>query len=159
MDQKNSNFNKDPVNGSLYEQKPRVGLGVFVFHQNKFLMGKRQGSHGAGSWSLPGGYLEFGESLAEAAAREVREETDLVIKNVRFKAVTEDHFFEEGKHHITIWMLSDYERGQATIKEPDKFIDQDWFDFNTLPTPLFLPWQNLMRSEFFASIKRAADGR
>jgi 8-oxo-dGTP diphosphatase len=140
---------------SNQEKHPRIGIGVFVFKNNKFLMGKRMGSHGEGSWSIPGGHLEFGESFADTAAREVLEETGLHIKNIRFGAVTNDYFEKEGKHYVTIWMLSDYESGEATILEPDKYVDQNWFDFDTLPTPLFLPWQQLLVSEFIENIRRA----
>lgn len=74
----------------------RVGIAVFVFKEGTFLMQRRTGSHGAGSWSVPGGHLEFGESFEDTARREVKEETGVDIKNVRFGAVTNDHFIDEG---------------------------------------------------------------
>ena len=135
------------------EKQARVGIGVFIFKNGKFLMGKRMGSHGAGTWSVPGGHLEFGESFADTAKREVLEETGLTISNIRFGAVTNDYFSKEDKHYVTIWVLSDYESGTATILEPGKYVDQDWVDFDTLPSPLFLPWENLLQSEFLESIK------
>ena len=136
------------------EKIPRIGVGVFIFRKGKFLMGKRLGSHGEGSWSVPGGHLEFGESFADTAKREVLEETGLQVKNVRFGAVTNDYFEKENKHYVTIWMLSDYDGGEATILEPNKYVDQNWFDLSTLPSPLFLPWNQLLRSEFIDGIKR-----
>lgn len=135
------------------EKIPRVGIGVFVFRNGKFLMGKRMGSHGEGSWSVPGGHLEFSESFEETAQREVLEETGLKIKNIRFGAITNDYFKEEHKHYVTIWMVSEYESGEATILEPDKYIEQNWFDFDTLPQPLFLPWNQLLKSEFIERIR------
>lgn len=134
---------------------PRIGIGVFIFKNGKFLMGKRMGSHGSGTWSVPGGHLEFSESFADTAKREVLEETGVNIKNIRFGAVTNDYFKKEDKHYATIWMLSDYESGEAIIMEPDKCIGQDWFDFDTLPSPLFLPWQQLLNSEFLENIKNS----
>ncbi len=134
---------------------PRIGIGVFVFKDGKFLMGKRMGSHGEGTWSVPGGHLEFGESFADTAAREVLEETGVKIQNIRLGGITNDIFNNEGKHYVTIWMLSDYDSGEATILEPDKYIDQDWFNFDTLPSPLFLPWEQLLDSEFIENIKSA----
>lgn len=117
-------------------------------------MGKRMGAHGEGSWSVPGGHLEYGETFAQTAAREVLEETGVEIQNIRFGAITNDIFEKEGKHYVTIWMLSEYANGEATIREPDKYIDQDWFDFDSLPAPLFLPWQQLLRSEFLSTIRQ-----
>jgi 8-oxo-dGTP diphosphatase len=136
----------------------RVGVGVFVFKDGKFLMLQRQGAHGAGSWSIPGGHLEFGESPEETATREVREETGLEIANVAFAAVTNDIFREENKHYVTVWMKSDWSSGEATNTEPDKCTELRWVDFDTLPEPLFLPWQQLLKSEFIDSLKRYTEG-
>lgn len=132
---------------------PRVGVGVFIFKDGKFLMGQRRGAHGAGSWSVPGGHLEFNESPEETAIREVREETGLEITNVTFAAVTNDVFADEGKHYVTLWMKSDWASGEPTITEPDKFVKQAWVDFDHLPEPLFLPWRQLLDSEFIEPLK------
>lgn len=132
----------------------RVGIGVFVFKDGKFLVQQRQGAHGAGSWSVPGGHLEYGESFEDTAKREVLEETGLTIKNVRFGAVTNDLFSDEDKHYVTIWMVSDWESGKERITEPDKCLAQAWVTFDTLPSPLFLPWNQLLKSDFIEDIKR-----
>jgi 8-oxo-dGTP diphosphatase len=136
-------------------EKPnvRVGIGVFVFKDGKFLIQKRKGSHGEGSWSLPGGHLEFGESFEDTARREVLEEAGIEIKNVRFGAVTNDHFVEENKHYVTIWMLSEWASGEVKNMEPEKCTAQMWSTFNDLPTPLFLVWNQLLESEFIDNIK------
>ena len=144
----------------MSNQTVRVGVGVFVFKAGQFLMGQRRNAHGEGSWSLPGGHLEFGESLAEVASREVREETGLRIKNIHFGAVTNDLFEGEGKHYVTVWLLSNWDGGQEQVGEPDKFVELQWRDFDDLPAPLFLPWRQLLRSQFIDSIRRElADSR
>jgi len=136
-------------------EKPnvRVGIGVFVFKDGKFLIQKRKGSHGEGSWSLPGGHLEFGESFEETARREVMEEAGIEVKNVRFGAVTNDHFVDENKHYVTIWMLSEWASGQVKNMEPEKCTAQTWNTFDDLPTPLFLTWNQLFESDFIDDIK------
>lgn len=126
---------------------------MFIFKDDKFLMGQRKNAHGDGSWSVPGGHLEFGESFEETAIREVKEETNLDITNVRFGAVTNDFFEKEGKHYVTVWMLSDYNSGEVKIVEPDKFVKMEWRGFDSLPQPLFLPWNQLLKSEFIQAIK------
>lgn len=133
--------------------EPRVGIGVFVIRDGKFLMGRRKGSHGSGTWSIPGGHMEFGESFEQTAKREVMEETGLVIENVRFGAVTNDVFKDDNKHYVTVWVLSDALAGEPSITEPDKFIDQEWTDIDNLPEPLFLSWHSLLASEFIDGIK------
>lgn len=132
---------------------PRIGIGVFVWKDDKFLMGKRRGSHGHDTWSVPGGHLEFGETWEECAKREATEETSLKIKNVRLLAITEDFFKTDNKHYVTIWVESDWASGEPTLTEPDKWVDQQWRNFQTLPSPLFEPcWQNLrkVKPELFA---------
>lgn len=138
----------------MIQDNVRVGIAVFIFKDGKFFMQQRQGSHGAGSWSTPGGYLEMGESFEDTARREVREEAGLEITNVRFGAVTNDNFANEGKHHVTIWMLSDWKSGKERIVEPDKCIKQEWHTFEDLPSPLFLPWNQLLASEFMDKIRQ-----
>jgi 8-oxo-dGTP diphosphatase len=137
----------------MTQNNVRVGIAVFVFKDGKFLMLQRQGAHGTGSWSLPGGHLEFGESFEDTARREVKEETSLEISNIRFGAVTNDMFADEGKHYVTVWMLSDWKSGTEYITEPDKCSSQAWHTFEDLPSPLFLPWNQLFDSEFIEKIK------
>lgn len=134
----------------------RVGIGVFIIKNGSFLMMRRQGSHGEGSWSVPGGHLEFGESFEETAQREVEEETGLTIKNIRFGGITNDHFACDKKHYVTIWMLSDWDGGEPVNREPTKCTAIEWRTFDTLPERLFLPWQQLLNSEFIDTIKKAA---
>jgi|GEM_PF-488596 len=147
----------DRVAEVMRGNRPRVGVGVFIFRDGKFLMGKRRNAHGDGSWSIPGGNLEFGESYAQAAIREAREETGLEVRNPRFGAVTNDIFKAEGKHYTTIWMLSECPEGEPVVMEPDKFTHMEWFTFRDLPAPLFLPWTQLLPSEFIQDIRRQAD--
>ena len=133
----------------------RVGVGVFVVRDGKFLIGKRKGAHGAGTWSLIGGHMEMGESIEQTAIREVMEETGLEIKNIKVSGVTNDIFTAEDKHYITIWVTSEWKKGKASITEPDKFLSLTWHTFKTLPDNLFLPWVELQKSDFYKKIKRA----
>lgn len=56
---------------------PRLGVSVFLRHEDKVLLVKRGKEPFAGYWSLPGGSVEFGERLRDGAARELFEETGL----------------------------------------------------------------------------------
>jgi len=130
------------------EKYPRVGLGVYILKEGKVLLGKRKGSHGNGFWSAPGGHLEFGESWEECAKRETLEEAGLEIKNIRFVGLTNDLHENEDKHYVTIALLADYVSGEAKVLEPEKLEKWDWFSWDNLPSPLFLPMQNLLRQKF-----------
>ena len=59
---------------------PVVAVGAFVFDGERVLLVQRGTPPGAGLWSVPGGKLERGERLADAVAREVIEETGLVVE-------------------------------------------------------------------------------
>lgn len=132
------------------KNRPKVGIGVFIIKDNKVLFGKRKNSHGEGAWCFPGGHLEFNESWEECAKRETLEETDLIIKNIRFGAVTNDIFKKENKHYITIFIIADYASGELKIMEPDKWETWEWFEWDEakLPSPLFIPQQNLLKQKY-----------
>lgn len=127
---------------------PRVGLGVYILKDNRVLLGKRIGEHGKGFWSAPGGHLEFGETWEDCARRETSEEAGIKIKNIRFAGLTNDIHEIEKKHYITIAMVADYDSGEVKIMEPDKLERWEWFEWNNLPDPLFLPMQNLLKQKF-----------
>lgn len=134
--------------------EPRVGVGVFVFRDGKFLIQLRQGAHGEGTWSLPGGHLEYGETPEETSRREVMEEAGCKIKNVRFAAVTNDIFEKEQKHYVTWWTMSDWSEGEPKIMEPEKCLEQRWVDFDSLTSPLFLTWTQFFESKFVDKVKQ-----
>lgn len=58
------------------------------------------------TYGNPGGHLEYGETFEECIIREVLEETNLIIKNPEFLAVTNDIFKQEQKHYVSIFLKS-----------------------------------------------------
>ncbi|KAJ5643188.1 uncharacterized protein N7484_005695 [Penicillium longicatenatum] len=114
---------------------PRVGVGVFVVNtEGKFIIGKRKGSHGAGTWALPGGHLEFGESFEDCAAREILEETGLEVLKLEFLTATNDVMEAEGKHYITIFMQGIVSNAslQPQLLEPEKCDAWKWISWDEL---------------------------
>jgi len=63
-----------------YPDRPIVGVGAVIVEQGRVLVVKRATEPRRGQWSIPGGAVEIGETLREALAREVREETGLLIE-------------------------------------------------------------------------------
>lgn len=63
-----------------YPAQPITGVGVVVWHGDRVLLVQRARPPRQCQWSLPGGGLQLGETLAEAARREVREEAGLEIE-------------------------------------------------------------------------------
>lgn len=60
--------------------RPVVGVGVVLVSERKLLLIKRGREPGKGLWAVPGGKVDHGETLAEAARREVKEETGLDVE-------------------------------------------------------------------------------
>lgn len=61
---------------------PLVGVGAVIVHEERVLLARRGHAPLKGHWTLPGGVLELGETLAHGVAREVREETGLLVEPV-----------------------------------------------------------------------------
>jgi len=128
--------------------RPLVGVAVIVIKNGKVLLGKRKNSHGDGTWAFPGGHLEFNETLEECAQREIREETGITIKNLRYGPYTNDIFSDDGKHYVTLFILADYESGEPTVKEPHKCEKWQWHHWPPQVKPRFLPIENLLKQNF-----------
>jgi 8-oxo-dGTP diphosphatase len=125
-----------------------VGVGVIVQKNGKILLIKRQGSHGAETWAPPGGHIDFGETIENCAKREVKEEMDIEIKNLKVVGFTNDLFKKDKKHYITIWVFSDWKSGKEKMdgREMSEF---GWFDWNNLPKPLFIPLKNFVEGKMY----------
>ncbi|RPI91210.1 MAG: NUDIX domain-containing protein [Chloroflexi bacterium] len=129
-------------------QKPQVGTAIIITKDDKVLLMKRKGPHGHGTWSTPGGHLDFGETPEACAAREAKEEVGLDVVDVRFRAVTNDFFEKEGKHYITMWM-DGKSTGEPAIASEREISEIGWFAWDALPGPLFLPLENLVKENSY----------
>ncbi|KAE8413395.1 NUDIX hydrolase domain-like protein [Aspergillus pseudocaelatus] len=110
-------------------QEPRVGIGAFILNKKgEVLLGKRKGSHGAGTWALAGGHLEFGETFENCAEREVLEETGLTIRNVQFLTATNNVMLDENKHYVTVFVSGDIYGDvlEPELMEPEKCEAWEW---------------------------------
>jgi 8-oxo-dGTP diphosphatase len=63
-----------------YPELPIVGVGGVIITEERVLLARRGSEPMRGEWSIPGGVLEAGESLAEGVMRELREETGLIVR-------------------------------------------------------------------------------
>ena len=122
--------------GATPGKRPKVGVGVFIIRDGKILLGKRKGSHGAGEYSLPGGHLEWFETLQQCCIREVREETNIELDEIDPIGFTNDLFPYDHKHYVTLYFMSIVESDtEEKLMEPDKCEKWDWFDMENLPKP------------------------
>lgn len=128
----------------MQEFGPRVGAAIFVVREDgKFIFQKRQGSHGSGSWSTPGGHVEFGEDPMETCRRETLEETGCSVHDIAFVTMTNDFFPDDNKHYVTLWYVGRWDGNEPRILEPEKCTEQRWVAPDALPRPTFLAYDNL----------------
>ena len=114
---------------NLEKKKVGAGIGVMIFKDGKILLGRRHADavkadsalRGEGTWTMPGGKLDFGESFEEGARREVSEETGLVLNEVKIFCVNNDK--NEHAHFVTTGLFSDNFSGEPKIMEPDEIVE------------------------------------
>ncbi|MCK4564457.1 MAG: NUDIX domain-containing protein [Verrucomicrobia bacterium] len=132
--------------------KVGVGFGVLVVFDDRILLGKRHEDplkadsllNGAGTWTMPGGKLEFGESFEDGACREVLEETGLKIDKCSLRLISVANDIVETAHFVTVGMYCSSFEGEPKVMEPDEITKWDWFRFDDLPSPLFFPSQKVL---------------
>ena len=112
---------KVPVeNSRLYPKSPVAGVGAVVFKEDRILLVKRGKEPGKGMWSIPGGGIELGETIYEAARREVREECSIDIEIERVLDAADNIVRDEkGKikfHYTIIDVLARYIDGIAAAQ-------------------------------------------
>jgi 8-oxo-dGTP diphosphatase len=86
---------------------PLIGVGAVVVHQSRVLLVRRGREPLKGHWTLPGGLLEVGESIAEGVAREVLEETGLTVEIVELVELLDRIHREEGRVRYH-YVIADY---------------------------------------------------
>ena len=146
----------------MSEEKKRVGAGfgvVILNDRGEVLLGKRHPDpdkadsafRSAGEWSLPGGKLDWGESFEEGAAREVKEETGLIIKNPNVISVHSCK--NEHAHFMTVGLVAESFTGTPQVMEPDEMTKWQWFSFKKLPKeryfPSFMVIENFLKKKFY----------
>jgi 8-oxo-dGTP diphosphatase len=105
-------------------ERPVVATGVAIVEGDELLLIKRAHPPNRGLWAVPGGKVDLGESLAEAATREVREETGLLVKLDEVIWVGES--IEDDHHLVLIDFLGQAIGGE--LAPSDEAIDAQWFN-------------------------------
>lgn len=127
--------------------KPGLGVGVMIVKENKILLGLRNPDkvkasselQGQGTWTMPGGKVEFMEKLVDAARRELEEETGLKAKKLDFLCISDD--MTDTAHYVTAGFIVREYTGEVQTMEPETILEWKWFDLNDLPSNLYKPSQ------------------
>jgi 8-oxo-dGTP diphosphatase len=139
-----------------YPERPFVGIGVVVLRGEEVLLIKRGKPPRAGQWSIPGGVQHLGETVVEAARREVREETGLDVEIIEAIAVIDSISRDEAQrikyHYTLVDLLAEWRSGEAVAGDDAAAVA--WVPLDGLETiPL---WHETVRVIRLASARRAA---
>jgi 8-oxo-dGTP diphosphatase len=112
---------------------PVVAIGAVVIHDNKVLLVKRGQPPSEGLWAIPGGKVKLGETLQQAAEREIKEETDINVsagEPVHVFEVIEKQIDRYQFHYVIVDIVCRYISGE--LSPHDDALDAGWFGKNDL---------------------------
>jgi 8-oxo-dGTP diphosphatase len=116
-----------------------VGAGALILDaQGRLFLAQRgpQAKNERGLWEFPGGAVEFGERLADALRREMREEFGIEIEVLELLDVVDHLLPEEGQHWVSPSFLCRITAGEPLIREPGKCSAIGWFAPGDVPEEL-----------------------
>jgi len=115
------------------------GVAVVVTHRQQVLFGKRKSVAGGFEWQLPGGWIVPGESVQQAARREVNEETGLQLKELQFVGIT-SNVFTAHNHSVSLYFEAECaDIGVLNLAEGDRCSAWEWKCWAEVAENLYLP--------------------
>jgi ADP-ribose pyrophosphatase YjhB (NUDIX family) len=136
-----------PFDLRQYPIVPLVGVGVLLTRNNSLLIVKRKFDPDAGYWAIPGGHLDLGERVEDAAEREAYEETGFIVKVSKLAGIIDKIMDDESGKVEYHYVLINY------------FVEQIEGDLNQQPIPnsdaldaKFVPFNELKNYELSESL-------
>lgn len=132
------------MNGRIYPVRPVLAVSAAVFRDGKVLLVRRARAPALGLFTLPGGGVEAGETLAEAIVREVAEETGLAIEPVAIaghrEVIARDPEGRVERHFVILAFAAHWRGGEPVLNgELDDHVWLDPDEVATLATTEGLP--------------------
>lgn len=135
---------------AMLAQRVGTGTALAIMQADLILLTLRQGAHGAGTWTVPGGWLEPGERPQQGACRETLEEVGIRVDPSYVVPIGVTNESVDGVNSCCLWFKTEVFQGPEVIKEPDKIAAAGWFTLDTLldrpDMPLFPPFEHVLRT-------------
>jgi 8-oxo-dGTP diphosphatase len=110
-------MNDAAANPRLYPDRPYVGVGVVIFRGEEVLLAQRGKLPRRYDWSIPGGAQELGETVFQAGAREILEETGLTVEILGLvdviDAISHDDDGRVMFHYTLVDLVAEWRAGEA----------------------------------------------
>ncbi len=113
---------------------PLLTVDAVIIFEGKFVLVRRKNPPCEGHFALPGGFVEVGETVETAAAREAKEETGLDIKIVKLLGVYSDPLRDPRGHTVSVCFLA---KGRGNLKAGSDAKDTGLFSLNEIPELAF----------------------
>jgi 8-oxo-dGTP diphosphatase len=139
------------------EKRPRIRAAVAVVHQGRLLLVEHT-KNGKSYWLLPGGGLEWGESLHDSVTRELREETGLEVAPGEVLFVSETLAPDGSRHLVHLVFTAELVGGEITVPvDEDRITDVRWIELQKVPAlTLHPPMQAALAKLNLGELKSAS---
>jgi 8-oxo-dGTP diphosphatase len=123
-----------PFDLRQYPIVPLVGVGVMLTRNNTLLLVKRKFDPDAGYWAIPGGHLDLGERVEDAAVREAYEETGFIVKVTKLAGIINKIMYDDdGKVEYHYVLINYFVEQVEGAKNQEPVPDSDALDAKFVP--------------------------
>ena len=146
MTEKTNSFIKCPACGAAVEKYknpvPTVDIIIEIEEKGIVLIKRKNPPYG---WAIPGGFIDYGESIEEAAVREAKEEVSMDVELVEQLHTYSDPARDNRHHTITTVYIA---KAFGEPKADDDALDVGIFNEANLPEPLVFDHEKILRDYF-----------
>lgn len=134
-----------------------VGLGLLVNEENKILLTLRNDPKNAQThkkWEIPGGGVEFGETITQTVKREMKEEVGVDVKILDHSPIIESNVWKYPDNHVHVTLICYLCRTNDTPHPSNReILDTKWVDENDIKKLSYLPKCDILVKKAITQIK------